>query len=334
MRIHALVAVLALGACSDDSVSFDGYADAVKDAYCRYLHKCNEVESVDACMHANIGLSIRISASEQAIVDMGKAKYNGVKAKQCVDALANRSCDLTSQSARVQPQACRDLAGGTVHDGGACADDLECISLSCNVPTCQMACCQGTCTGDTKPGDAKLGESCMTNVCVAGTHCDAQTTTCVALKPAGMACTSSTECDYELACTGTGAARTCGALPKQDEACTLQCRDVGNTCSPTSQTCVKVGFAGAECMTSAQCGVAYRCDATKHCAPGIALNAACTAVDRCEDDTAFCDIPNGMTMGTCVLPKPDGQPCTRDSNCQSRTCDPVMLMCAPEPVCI
>lgn len=334
MRRHALAVVLCLAACSDDSVSFNDFPDALKDAYCRYLHKCNEVESVASCMTANIGLNIHISASSQAIIDMKKAKYDGVKARQCLDALANRSCDLTSESARVEPTACREYVTGVAHADAACAADVECISQNCNVPTCNMSCCQGTCVGDTKPGDAKLGESCEINTCVTGTHCDGQTTTCVALKPTGMACTSSAECDYGLSCTGTATARTCGTLPKLDEACTLQCRDIGTTCGATTQTCIAVGFAGAACNSSAECGAAYRCDATKHCAAGIALNAACTATDRCADDTAFCDIPTGMTMGTCVLPKPDGQPCQRDSNCQSRTCDPVMLTCAPEPVCI
>ncbi len=186
MRLHLLAVVLGLAACSDDSISFENYPAAVRDADCKLLVKCHEIESLDACRKANIGLDIHISASVQAIIDMGKAKFDGVKAKQCLDAIANESCDLTSQSARVQPAACRELAGGTVHADGACASDLECISQNCNVPTCNMACCQGTCVGDTKPGDAKLGESCMINTCVAGTHCDSQTTTCVALKPAGM----------------------------------------------------------------------------------------------------------------------------------------------------
>ena len=332
MRFHALAILIGLAACGEDSISLDDFEAEIVKAQCKVFTRCGATESVDSCLHANFA-SGRLSASVQAIFDMGKAKYDGAKARECLDGLASESCDTTSKSARVQPAACDALASGTIHDAGTCGNSLECISQKCTIPTCGTPCCQGTCTGDSKPVDAKLGESCTNASCVAGTHCDTTSTTCVALKPSGMACTTSTECDYGLACTGT-TARTCAALPKLDEACSGQCRDIGTACSPTTQTCVKLGFANAPCTSSAECGIAYRCNAAKVCAPGIALGASCVANDFCADTGAFCDVPMGQTMGTCTLPKPDGQMCQRNSNCEHRNCDPVSLMCAPEAVCI
>ncbi len=331
MRTLMIATVVLFAACGTDSVSLDNYPDAVHDAFCRYLVKCGDVENVETCKKLNLGLNFRLSASATAAVDMGKTKYSGEDAQKCLDALAARSCDVTSQSNRVAPDACREIVVGTEHDGAACAQDAECISQLCDVPACNMACCTGTCTGDAAPGRAKAGESCANAVCDDASFCDDAVMMCVALKPADAFCAASFECAYGLDCLQTA---TCGALPGPGAACTGPCRDEGTTCSPASRTCVKVALGGAACNASADCSPLYVCDATKHCSAGPALGAACTVGQRCGVDRAFCDVPMGQAMGTCVLPKADGAPCQRNSDCDSQSCDPTTLVCGPEPVCI
>jgi len=332
MRTLVIVTAALWAACGTDSVSLDDYPAAVREAACRHLVTCGVIEDLDTCKTANIGVDVHISASDQAAIDMGKTRYDGENAQQCLDALASRSCDVTSESNRVVPPACREIATGTQHDGATCADDTECISLVCNVPACNMACCTGSCAGDAAPPRAaKLGESCETVGCDDQSFCDEALATCVALKQAEAFCVTIDECAYGLDCLQAG---VCGALPGLGAPCTGACRDEGTTCSAGSRTCVAVALAGEGCNASADCSPLYRCDATKHCTAGVALGATCTVGQRCADDRAFCDVPTGQALGSCVAPKPDGSPCQRDANCQSETCDPVTLLCGPDPVCI
>jgi hypothetical protein len=329
---NLVISCALLAACGGGtgSVSIDSYPSAVRDAFCRYLTRCGDVESIDTCKKINIGLTVHVSASQQQAVDMGKSKYHGDNAAACLDAFGARSCDVTSQSNRAIPDACLNITTGTLHASATCALDSECISQFCDVPACPNACCMGTCQGDTAPGRAKIGQSCETAVCDAGSFCDDVTLMCTALKASGEFCGSSTDCQYELDCDPTG---KCTSLPKLGESCSGACRDEGTTCSATSRTCVKVALAGEACATSGDCSAVYFCDATKHCAGGIALGAPCTANQRCADDRAVCDVATGQTMGMCALPKANGAACQRDAACDSLFCDPTALMCADEPVC-
>jgi hypothetical protein len=331
MRQLIVATMALLTACGTDSVAIDDYPSALREAYCRYLVKCGVVEDEGTCAKANLGGTFYFSASEKAAVDMGKLEYHGGSAQKCFDAFAARSCDVTSESNRVLPDACVTITVGAQHAGESCADDAECVSKACDVPVCDQACCVGTCNGDAAPGVAKVGESCAAARCDARSVCDSETTTCVALKPSGGFCVSSTQCEFGLDCDATGA---CASLPALGQTCAGPCRDEGTTCSSTSHTCVKVALAGEACLSSADCSPLYRCDATKHCTAGIALGQPCQVSQRCADDLAFCDVPVGEAMGTCTLPKPEGMPCQRDLHCASHACDATTRMCVAEPVCI
>jgi hypothetical protein len=330
MRNLALTLVL-LAACGGDSITFDSYPDELRDSFCHYLAKCGDVESVDTCRKINIGLNIHLTASQQAAVDMGKVKFNGGSASSCLDALGNRSCDLTSKGSRDAPDACRNITSGTLHADATCAFDAECISQFCNVPRCDTACCMGTCVGDTAPVLAKRGQSCELAPCESGSFCDDATLECTALKAAGANCANAEECDYGLDCSQGG---MCTPLPGLGDPCTVICRDVGTTCSPMSHTCVKVALAGEACTNSLDCALVYRCDATKHCVRGPALGEACNVSQLCGDNGAFCDTQLGANTGVCAMPKADGATCNRDAGCESRFCDPNTLKCAAEAVCI
>lgn len=331
-----LVTTLLLAACGGgggNSLTLAEYPDAAREAFCRFLVRCGDIASLDVCMTSNIGLNIHIPASLEAGIDMSKVKFSGTAASACLDALANQSCDLTSQSSRVPIDACAQLVTGTRHNGDACAIDAECVSQVCDVTNCDpsAACCMGTCAGEAAPAPVQIGQSCASAPCVPSGFCEDASSTCMALKTAGTACNATRECDYGLACLGT-----CQALPTLGQPCTEFCRDEGTTCSATTQTCVKVVLAGGSCTPNAlasECSPLYPCDATGHCSAGIAIGQACGFGDLCAGNTAFCDIPIGQNTGTCSLPKPNGSTCARDAACQSAFCDSASLTCVPEPIC-
>jgi hypothetical protein len=288
------------------------------------------VEDAATCSTVNLGLNLHFSASERAGIDMGKIRFDGGNAQQCIDALAARDCDLTSESNRVVPEACFQIIGGTLHPGETCTLDAECISQMCQVQLddSTIACPLGTCfdyLDDTAPVRAKLGESCSRVNCDDASRCDDATETCVAMQSRGAPCKLPTECAFGLGCDSSG---VCASLPSLGESCTGACRDDGNTCSPTSQTCVKVVLAGGACASNVDCSPIYRCDATNHCS-SIALGQPCESDQLCADDRAFCD----SRSGTCMLPKADGMLCVHDSDCDSQHCDR-LATCSPDQVCL
>jgi Dickkopf N-terminal cysteine-rich region len=328
-RLVVAITVL-LAACGSDPVALDDYERAVHEAQCRYLVKCGDIEDVETCQRLEVGLRFRLTATERAAIDMGRLRFDGERARECLDALAERSCDLTSESNRVPPDACLGVLTGTLPDGEACTDDAQCIARQCDKPVCNTACCTGTCVGEAAPARAKDGESCEATACEAGLFCDPDVQTCAPLRAREAFCASGEECGYGLACV-QGA--TCEVLPALGQSCSGPCRDRGTTCG-SSGTCVEVALAGEACQTSADCASVYRCDAGKRCVAGAAVGAQCTVNQRCADAGAICDIPEFEATGTCVLPRPDGGSCTRNAHCASLTCDTATLLCVPEPVCI
>jgi len=331
-KLIAVTIVMIAGCGGADSIAIADYSTAFRESLCEYLVKCGEIESVTACKKANISFERHFTTSQLAAIQQGKVAYDGGKARSCFDALAERSCDVTSQSNRVVPDACREITRGTQHAGATCGQGEECISTVCTIPNCGMACCQGTCTGDTVPGHAKIGESCETATCEPVAFCDDAIAMCLARKSAGVSCISSTECGFGLDCEPTSG--TCLPLPALNAGCSGACRDDGTTCSQATRTCVKVALVDGACTTSADCSPLYRCDtAAKRCTAGVPLGQGCTANQQCADDRAFCDIADGEQTGTCVAPRPVGMPCQRDSSCESRSCDPFSLLCRDEPVC-
>jgi hypothetical protein len=292
---------------------------------------CGALGDVDDCAAISLGNGFRVPASLPPAVEAGKIAFDSGGAQGCIDAFADRSCDVTSESNRTLPDACFAALTGAQHDGAACAFDGECVSQTCDLGACTMACCQGTCVGDTAPAIAKVGESCDPGRCEATAYCDGDTGMCIARRGSGGACTLIDECKFGLDCDPTG---TCGTLPKLGDSCTGACRDEGTTCSPTTRLCVEVATLGEPCVMSSDCSTFYVCDTTKHCSAGLALGASCTSAQRCAGPDAFCDVPLDADTGTCTLPKPIGGACVAGPNCESRTCDRQTGACIAAPVCI
>jgi len=344
-----VVLTLALTACGGGgSLSIEEFPQELRDAYCSDLVRCGVVKDLATCQKESLGgfeLDFRLNASDLGVFDSGKAKFDGGKAKSCVDQIASASCDLTDEVQRglsllldrALPESCGQAFTGTLHAGEVCTSSAECISQLCQGPSCDHACCTGTCVGDAAPAIAKAGESCAQRQrCASGTFCNAANTTCTALKAAGSACSSQEECDYGTACLRSGTANMCIKLPHSGETCTDFCTDFGAICDPTTKKCIDVVLGGEACRgqgNASDCSALYSCDAGR-CSAGLALGATCTVNDVCADFRAFCDVPDTADLGTCVLPKANSGTCLFNSDCESAFCDPQTFVCADAPVCM
>jgi hypothetical protein len=330
---QSLVVVLAIGCGggSGDGLSLADFPQAFLNALCEHEVNCNEFPDVDTCLRGNNAIHASTDPSATAAVSAGKVIYNAGKARECVDLIANATCDITDGDLRsLFPIPCFETATGTLHAGDACAIDIECISQSCAVPSCPDACCMGTCSGESPPPfNLPVGSPCsqqlITSECAANAFCDNTTHMCTALKPEGATCNSTMECDYGFGCAGSPA--ICKTLPTLGQACPDgECRDEGQICAGS---CIKVGLAGDPCADDIQCSSFYKCDtAMGKCVEGSGQGGPCTFSSDCWGST-FCD----SATSTCAALKPDGQSCGGNEECASDHCN-AAGMCETPGVCI
>jgi hypothetical protein len=347
MRTFVVVSVMILSACGGSGdlgrpfgpVALAGYAATAREAYCRQLVRCGEVEDLATCARVNVQLIV-LAPANPADIDDGTAIYDPVQAGLCLDAIATASCDPTSEERRAPIAACSHVLTGTLLAGVSCAADRECISGRCDKssPQCPPGdgCCTGVCAGDTPPTLAAVGASCANADCERGAYCDGLT--CQALRPLAAACNSQEQCGYGLVCDLSGTVfgdGTCAVPPGPGEPCGLHgfCRDDGTVCGFETGRCVRLALGGERCGGDTLCSPVYTCDpATSTCTTGAPLGAACTTTTLCADPVAFCDIALGQSSGICAVPQPDGAVCTTGQNCQSFHCDP-SHHCAPALRC-
>lgn len=314
-----LVAALMLGACGDDggggsALKFEDYDAATVDALCQQFVRCGLAADQAACVATF--QQTQTSATLVADVASGKVTFDGAAARECFDAIANASCEVTSVSYRTRPLACFTMFQGQVAEGDACTINEQCVSQHCGVPSCGMACCPGTCVGDTAPVLAKLGESCELSPCDETSYCDQVDRTCVALRGANGSCQSGEACADGLYCLQSG---VCGSLPGDGQTCGVDgCQLADERCDATTHVCTKPGSDGAACATNDDCVGIYSCDAaTKKCTIGLPENAACRRVDRCAGSLR-CDIAEGEDSGFCHPRHPAGGACQADADCVYR----------------
>jgi hypothetical protein len=329
----ALLLVVLVPSCLGDDdgdpssyVAIDQAATAYKDAQCTYLARCGVFPDKATCLAAQLTSSpFRADPNLIAAIGAGRVYYQGSNVKQCFDALAARSCDRTSESARVTPAACRDFVRGTAMGGESCTIDAECVSGQCSTGSSEDSCVMGLCLGNTPPPTElrQIGEQCFsTLVCAPGSYCDSVTDTCTALKPAGATCQQDSECAYGSGCTGTTGTRTCGPLPAVGQSCSTDgiCRDEGTYCDFNTGNCARLGLAGMQCSSSSQCSPYYPCNfSTSQCSKGPAVGQPCSgsSFERCFDANTFCD----QSTSTCTALRANGMACNSDSECTSDNCE-------------
>ena len=334
--------VVSLTACGED-ITAEGYSAALNEARCRHLVTCGALASLDDCRRAlpRFAFPIPLDGYVAAALEAGKVVFNTASARACVQGIAASSCDVTASLGQSTPEICEQAFGGTVHGGGTCVFDLECISQSCDVSPCGGACCTGTCVGDRRPGPPQLGEPCrFDGVCAAGLHCDGGT--CATRQPAGATCRSLFECDDGLICSafpfGTG---TCVPLSELGESCGVRCRDLGAVCDSQNGVCVKAALGGDACGLEQPCSPYYTCGRDNRCAlpeyDELMVGDACGGGSnaRCVGELVLC-VPISGRPSSCIQFLLDGEPCEPDAQdrlCWSGVCDPETHTCIRGPVC-
>lgn len=331
LRIGAVLGI-AVMACSRPSIAISDLDREMEQAQCEHLVRCKLFPDEAAC-HAFMPAAS--DPSVPAAVAAHKIAYDGERARECLDFIANQSCDVTSHDAHTPPPACGEMLSGRVADTEECSIDAECGSSSCvrTMECPEASCCPGRCAATEVPGAA--GEPCRTaRGCQAGLVCGADLT-CQAPAGAGQACRGDRECMDGLACVGvTDLPGMCNALPGAGARCPYgRCADENLRCDADTSTCVAVGLPGDPCMAPSDCSIYLECDATRHqCREFPTLGMPC---DGSCIDGSFCMLDDTGLTGSCVALLPDNTPCDGNQQCASGFCPdgPVFRGCLDRPAC-
>jgi len=331
LRLSAILSIAVI-ACSEPSTALSDLDQAMENAHCDHLVRCKLIRDESSC-HALVRPTPDPSVA--AGVAAHKITYDGGRARQCLEAIANQSCDITAHDAHVEPAACGEMLSGRVADGDSCSIDVECASGTCVLPTgcAENACCIGHCRATQDPGAA--GAPCSkARDCKTGLVCG-EDLTCHVPAGEGQGCRIDRECSDGLACVGvTDMPGICHSLPGAGDRCPYhRCRDENLRCDSVTNTCVPVGLSGDPCMTSAECSVYTECDAASHmCRQFPTLGMPC---DGTCSDHSFCMLDSSGQTGTCIALLPNNAPCDGDQQCTSGFCPdgPVFRGCIDRPAC-
>jgi hypothetical protein len=259
--------------------------------------------------------------------------------RSCALAGSEGSCSLAS--AGQDPDS--DCAGTDPACGGSCDGLGQCAfpdsATSCGPTTCtsgevttQSCDGSGACQADTTSCG---GYACETTVAACKTSCAATTDCtgsaqcvggkCVDQLPLGSVCgTNNQACASKLCVDGVCCNSTCSGVC---EACDIAGK-LG-TCSPVADgtVCGASTCSGPAQKTEKKCASGSCADISVSCEPYLCVTddclAACTSDSQC--------IASAHCAGTaCVPDKPNGQPCTADSQCTSGFCHTIDKVCCNE----
>jgi hypothetical protein len=335
--IRILVLVLAIGASacgSSPSVAFAEFGREMQSARCARLARCGLFPDEASCeSYVRLAPDVSIAAA----LDAHKVKYDGVKAHDCIQEVAEQSCDLSTLDGRSLPAACSAAFIGSLAGGEACALDAECASGTCEQrQDCpESGCCFSACRPTQSP-QAEGGSCAKDRDCQAGLICGTAQR-CQKPAAAGADCNSDHECDDGLGCINPLSTMpgTCRPLPHLGEACPyLRCADEDLRCDDAgTHTCVALGLPGAPCASAFDCSPYMECNPTSHTCQALpSLGMSCATA--CQG-ASFCQL-DATGAGTCTAPKPNGSSCESLSECASDYCfvGQVFDSCTDPPVCI
>jgi hypothetical protein len=277
------------------------FCTAVFDAIAAQYATCEKATTA-ALAPVRTSFSDLICTPVEKAVAAGRAKFDAAAADRCIAALKAATCEVAIDV--MDSSACTGVVTGTVANGGACYDSLECTSGSCSAD----AACPGTCVAFLRAGDAcgdtvaecgpglECGpaRTCVTPSqpggpcpCVASEYCDS-TSTCRAVQTSG-ACTASDQCAFGWACAG-------GAC--------LPYVGVGADCTP-----------GAMIWDQTVCGPGTYCTQAGKCALWPTVGESCATYPVCAP--GYCDPADQM----CKASKPKGSACSAFYECETLACE-------------
>ncbi|HXU64420.1 MAG TPA: hypothetical protein VN962_22120 [Polyangia bacterium] len=312
-RAWAFVAVLGASALTCGGGPEEGpipvaeLHDQFLAAACRDQVLCGGMPDETTCL-ASLQEEPHFFASLPQLVAQGSVRYDGAKARRCLDQLnARTSCARHVVDAPGALADCHEMLVGQVPEGGDCLFREECQSDGSCLPSdpgCNSfgQCCPGTCTTGS------------TLVPVGG-DCTATTTVCAL----GGTCVRS-EDGLSAACQPlvSTVGGSCASLPC---VASLYCEPNTHTC----QAPVPEGGACDPALGGFDCDdLRDRCDSTGHCSPRLQVRAACSTSDTacvpwatCAEATSTCVPLPGVGEGcnpTAVIPR-----CLGGANCDATT---------------
>ena len=313
---------------SDDALDFDELPASYAAAQCELVERC-----AGPLYHVFFTLEDCATTAEarfrdggfsalEAAVDAKTVSYDGKKAAECLDILANRECTEINQRTN---DVCEAALTGTVKPGGDCTIDEECEGSR----ICDFADqCPGTCV---EHFDA--GHVCIVNdECADGLVCSEATSRCVAPPTNGEACGGGVEpqCDGGFLCAGENKdTQTTGTCRPHDQ---IVEHGAGEACTPTlGDLCAE----GLSCVVqSITPAFTFACRANP--APGgacrLGIPENCTAGEYCPISTA--ELALGIVESNCV-PLPEiGEPCAARPIDIGATCEAYARCDEPAGTCL
>jgi hypothetical protein len=292
-------------------------ASQIATAQCTNLTTCQPFaeqaagETMAACV-------TRLTAQYQAIytasayaVGAGRASFSMTNFTSCLSAISGASC-----TTGLAPDACNFLTG-TRAAGMSCDIQDECTTGNFCASNDTCGTCQAMVT--------TVGGDCTSAVC-----------------GPNLACAQVTGATPPNQCVPSNAALngTCGTVQTGFCVGSLQC--VAASAMATSGTCLApVGTVGGACDGTGTLGVAgcdfgkgLICNQTSMTAQGtcamasIVMSGACNPATQVCSGEAFCNVPTGMTSGTCSPLPGAGTACLNQQFCASTAhCDATTMNC-------
>lgn len=277
--------------------SFETWCGTYVNTICDVAARCGLYSSASIC-RSSVGTSLTC-ATTPALRD-GRTAFDSSIAASCRSQLSTAACDAVDVFT-----ACAPALHGTVALNGACYGANECANnLYCDSgSTCPGVCLASVAIGQSTTG----GASCVTGAV-------SYNSVCVAPTPVGQSCAPTGGSNSDRPCVASAfcsSTRVCTAKRLSAQSCTpgsysecaglLQC---------TGGFCGGLGALSASCDSTRRCMGDLQCGATNVCVALGSINTACSSPSGQCQPNLICDVPAGMTTGTCQAIHTIGQPCT------------------------
>ena len=348
------------------------WAADLSAAYCSWAIRCGKFPDAKTCNAARGSqfAAVNFNAPTAAIqaVSKGTAAFDAIQGASCLAALSDWDCDSDLFNGAHAPEPCSTAFSGTVADGGACIDDVECGGGSMCV-IASTGTCKGTCT-EAAGGPCRTSEDCAAQQYCAAAPLSGSglwgSGACEALiapgANAGDPCGMPVGCAPGLRCAGGPAPARCAAdvgLPAGAACAGFE----GPGCAPglacvisdaqsgapspygRAATCMPPAKLGDPCRSLFQCGAQYEasdliCDESgSHTCVHRPSTGPCKVISQlntCDPAVSFCDAASAtckpwLAQGApCVFPASGIDPCRPGSSCASSVCASTVTACTPQ----